>query len=490
MSTIVCPECTVENPSYKQRCEVCYKHLHNPEWRCQSNACLYSNPVSESKCSRCKKSRNESTGKGKRSQSADRLARDKGKKEPMKNNLLGVTPVDDKHRRPRSADNRLASGWKCCQCNHSNGVDEGVCGKCHHVKDRCCNAVKGKQWKCHVCDNLTSEDLTTCSTCSKKRKDRALTKPAKDLDKGKIEPVDKHSNDHEMKSPSPVRDRWTCEKCSSQSNISSKLCEKCGVGKPRVTGINFVDRPQTKPLRHDRRQSVRAKNLRTIKTRLVEAEWANIVSNCRQNLFKMTLLHNTMYNTNTCSLLQNKVNFTDKEFPPNDQSLFANRRTVGSKINWLRLKDVKDNDGKDAKHWKVYDKPTANDIVQGEIGNCWFICALAVVAERQKLVERIVVTKDYCPEGAYVVRLCKDGIWKTVVLDDHFPVNQHERLKYSKARRGQLWVPLIEKAAAKIHGCYQALGSGKTVESLALLTGEPCEHLSLNGKKNIKFGYL
>ncbi|CAG2247761.1 CAPN15 [Mytilus edulis] len=113
-----------------------------------------------------------------------------------------------------------------------------------------------------------------------------------------------------------------------------------------------------------------------------------------------------------------------------------------------------------------------------------FICALAVVAERKELLERIVVTKDYCPEGAYVVRLCKDGIWKTVVLDDYFPVDQYKRLKYSTARKGQLWVPLIEKAAAKIHGCYQALTSGRTVESLSLLTGEPCEHLSLNEAKD------
>lgn len=64
-----------------------------------------------------------------------------------------------------------------------------------------------------------------------------------------------------------------------------------------------------------------------------------------------------------------------------------------------------------------------------------------------------------------------------------------------QARRGQLWVPLIEKAAAKMHRCYQALGSGRTVESLSLLTGEPCEHLSLNGKSTtssnrLKYHYI
>ncbi|XP_076118272.1 calpain-15-like [Mytilus galloprovincialis] len=459
MSTVVCPECTLENPSYKQRCEVCYKHLHKLEWRCQTNDCQYLNPVSESKCSRCKKSRNESTGKGKRSQSADRLARDKGKKEPVKTNFLGVTPADDKHRRPRSADNRLASRWKCCQCNFSNAVDADVCGKCHHMKDSCCNAPKGKQWKCHACDYLNFEAYTKCSNCSKKRKDPVLPKPAKDLGKMKTKPDDEKPTEIGSKGP----DKMTCERCHSSIDVSSRICETCSSDKPRVTWTNCTDGPNSKPLRHNLMQSVRAKNLRTVKTKQVEAKWRKIVFNCGQN----------------------QINFIDKEFPPTDNSLFKNPSPNGSNIKWSRLKDVKDMDGKGPINWKVYDKPSANDIIQGEIGNCWFICALAVVAERKNLLERIVVTKEYCPEGAYVVRLCKDGIWKTVVLDDYFPVDQHQRLKYSTARKGQLWVPLIEKAAAKIHGCYQALGSGRTVESLALLTGEPCEHLSLNEKQDL-----
>jgi len=55
-----------------------------------------------------------------------------------------------------------------------------------------------------------------------------------------------------------------------------------------------------------------------------------------------------------------------------------------------------------------------------------------VLAERKELLEKIILTKKFCKEGAYHVRLCKDGRWKIVLIDDFFPCDQHNRLLYSK----------------------------------------------------------
>ena len=104
-----------------------------------------------------------------------------------------------------------------------------------------------------------------------------------------------------------------------------------------------------------------------------------------------------------------------------------------------------------------------------------FAGALSICAEKPGLIDKLLITKEYNRWGAYHVRLCHAGVWRGILLDDLFPCSKMwegriaggtiyfsrgGELSYLQSRRRQLWVPLIEKAAAKLFGCYGALNSG------------------------------
>jgi calpain-15 len=129
--------------------------------------------------------------------------------------------------------------------------------------------------------------------------------------------------------------------------------------------------------------------------------------------------------------------------------------------------------------WTVYSSPEPSDIQQGELGDCWLMAALALITERPKMLEHILLTKKINKEGVYLVRLCHNGLWKTVIVDDCFPCTESRQLAYTKANRYQLYVPLIEKACAKLFGSYAELTAGQTEEGLQLLTGASCDHIDL-----------
>eukprot|EP00438_Fugacium_kawagutii_P008174 Skav214668 [mRNA] locus=scaffold923:273191:275144:+ [translate_table: standard] len=78
---------------------------------------------------------------------------------------------------------------------------------------------------------------------------------------------------------------------------------------------------------------------------------------------------------------------------------------------------------------------------KGAVGDCWFLSALAVVAQRPDLILRLFKGQtETRVDGRYTVQLFLDGRWDELVVDDQLPcVAQQTRsdgsqLAFSRAK--------------------------------------------------------
>ena len=83
------------------------------------------------------------------------------------------------------------------------------------------------------------------------------------------------------------------------------------------------------------------------------------------------------------------------------------------------------------------------------------------------------LTSQKNKEGVYRIKFCKNGEWTEVTIDDLFPCIPFGGPLFSRAHGNEMWVMLIEKAYAKLHGNYFTLRGGLANEGMIDLTGCP-----------------
>jgi|TARA_B110000008_G_C16977192_1_gene566353 hypothetical protein len=164
---------------------------------------------------------------------------------------------------------------------------------------------------------------------------------------------------------------------------------------------------------------------------------------------------------------------------------------------WAKGDNLMHTDAAKSLVWKRFSSPrfkfarrtSAADIRQGSVGDCWFLSSLAVVAEREDLLESVIgVSRRFAPimerVGAYFIRLFLGGRWRAIVVDDFIPVKPKKDDEFApafgKASKNQTWVSIVEKAYAKAHGSYAAISGGYVAEGLHDLTGSATEMISFS----------
>eukprot|EP00727_Mastigamoeba_balamuthi_P011589 m51a1_g7052 putative calpain family cysteine protease (909) ;mRNA; f:150075-152949 len=116
------------------------------------------------------------------------------------------------------------------------------------------------------------------------------------------------------------------------------------------------------------------------------------------------------------------------------------------------------------------------DIHQGELGDCYLLSSLSVLAERSHRIENLFCAHEDNGWGVFCVTVFHNGERKDVLVDDYFPVTKSGgkcRPRYSRNNGPELWVMVVEKAYAKLHGSYKAIESGAEATALTDLTGAP-----------------
>ncbi|XP_064113939.1 calpain-5-like isoform X2 [Macrobrachium nipponense] len=169
--------------------------------------------------------------------------------------------------------------------------------------------------------------------------------------------------------------------------------------------------------------------------------------------------------------------FSDPKFPPHDSTLFFSKQPPGV-VTWKRPHEIVDNPR------LFVEGVSANDVTQGQLGNCWFVAACATLTGVKELWHRVI--PDYKDQeygdlhpGIFHFRFWRFGEWVDVVIDDLLPTIEGQLLFTHSREKGEFWCALLEKAYAKLHGSYEALEGGNLSDALVDLTSGVSAHLDL-----------
>lgn len=142
--------------------------------------------------------------------------------------------------------------------------------------------------------------------------------------------------------------------------------------------------------------------------------------------------------------------YEDDQFPASPNILFKKKKVNG--IVWKRPHEI-------CEHPRlVIGNVDTRDVIQGQLGNCWFVAALSVLSSEKKYWNKVVPDlkeQEIDPEnpsnysGIFKFNFWQFGKWIEVVIDDLLPTINNKLIFTHSSAKNEFWSSLLEKAYAK-----------------------------------------
>lgn len=177
---------------------------------------------------------------------------------------------------------------------------------------------------------------------------------------------------------------------------------------------------------------------------------------------------------------ENDCPWEDPDFPADDRSLY---KDLGNKpywakdiktIRWMRPQEVKDA--------KLFvDKKFEAEFKKGFVGETWFMGALMMLTTRPEYLYQLIYDQSGFELGFMTFQFFVNGAWKFITIDTRLPFDPDTKqmLFSHSSEPNEFWISLVEKAYAKLIGCYESILRSKTHELLVDLTAGTAEKFNV-----------
>lgn len=229
----------------------------------------------------------------------------------------------------------------------------------------------------------------------------------------------------------------------------------------------------------------------------------------RTTTFHSTPIVQGFLNQKYPEIVKQKEKFTDPLFPPNETSLYSTKQDHiefkpievpsflkeaggqekflsqfaiskrGDQYKWKRLSEVYNlRDLNVLKEIKAGES-LSDDVIQGELGDCYFLSALACLAENPERIKKLFPTFKLSDKGVFETLVYLHGDPTNIVLDDYVPFIDLPGYEPQIAFAGlnektkNIWPILLEKVWAKCNLSYEDIAAGNSAEAFEFLCPAP-----------------